>query len=309
VESNVNNDSSEGVVRAILVRDSADQVSAFDVAAIFGFIRKNWLWIFAFALVGAVASVAYTFLLPRTYRAEVLLVPAKGTGESSGGLGGMVGRYSSLASAIGISIPGDSSTVQVAMARLQSRRFIESFIVEQKIMPVLFPEDPVVPPPKAQQDAKAHTLQDGYRKFVRSILLVKHDKSNDLVTLRVDWVDRELAAQWANQLVARINADMRQDAIQETDHSLEYLRTELAKADFVSLKDSISSLMEAQINKRMLALTQLDYAFRVLDPAQVPDWNKKVAPRRSIYMVFGFALGSFVGALVALRRQARRVQA
>jgi uncharacterized protein involved in exopolysaccharide biosynthesis len=153
-----------------------------------------------------------------------------------------------------------------------------------------------VPDPK-------RTLQDGYRKFTRRIMLVKHDKVSSLVTIRIDWKDRELAAQWANALAARLNSVMRTTAIQETERSLEYLRAELAKADYVSLKDSISSLMETQVNKRMLALTQPDYAFRVIDPAKPSDANKKIFPKRVVFGVVGAALGTLLGILLSLRRQ------
>jgi len=270
------------------------------------FVREYWVWILSCALLGGTAAVALSFASPRVYRAETLLAPTNGSDEAGGSLGSLVGRYSSLANAVGITVPSETGMVQIAIARLQSRSFIEPFILEENIMPIFYPEDQQAQNAADQLGAKRHTLQDAYRRFVRSVLLVKHDKSSNLVTIRVDWQDRELAARWANKLVARINTVMRADAIEETDRNLEYLRVELAKADYVSLKDSISSLMEGQINKRMLALTQLDYAFRVLDPAQAPDYNKKIAPRRSIYLVVGFALGSFVGVLLALWRRTRQ---
>lgn len=303
---NPNADSPERVVRAILLPDTSAQ-SGLDLPAILRFVRDYWLSIGACAVLGGVAAVAASFAFQPTYRAEVLLAPTSGSNESMGGLGSLIGRYSSLASAVGIGVPGQGGTIPVAIAQLQSRSFIEAFIAEEKIMQALYPGELAPAQSAGKGDGKSlHTLQDGYQRFVRSIMLVKHDKSSDLVTIRIDWEDRELAAKWANALAARLNVVMREDAIEETERSLSYLKAELEKADYVRLKDSISSLMEAQINKRMLALTQPDYAFRVVDPAKPSDANKKVAPKRSIFLVFGFFVGGLLGVLLGLRRLVRK---
>jgi uncharacterized protein involved in exopolysaccharide biosynthesis len=193
--------------------------------------------------------------------------------------------------------------VSVAIARLQSRGFIEGFIADHKIMEVLYPKD-FSSSVKAGQ-AK-HTLQDGYRKFADSIMLVERDKLSDLVTIRIDWTDRELGAQWANALVRRLNEVMRADAMDETDRNLKYLAAELQKAEYVTLRDAIASVMESQINKRMLAITQPEYAFRVLDPAKPSDAKRKQFPKRWIFLIVGSLLSGLLGIALCLRREAKR---
>lgn len=292
----------ERVFRAIVLPESHDSASTLDLAAILRFWRSYWLLICSSAIIGGVATFALSFAFAPKYRAEVLLAPTESASDS-GGLQGLLGQYSALAKVAGVGIPGGGGMVPVAVARLQSRGFIESFIADENVMSVLYPDDA---PPRAGEKAAAdsrRTLQDAYRRFTRSIMLVKHDEDADLVTIRIDWEDRELAARWANILVHRLNAAMRADAIADTELSLKYLETELHKASYTTLKDSISSLMEAQINKRMLAITQPDYVFRVLDPAKPSDKNKKVAPKRSLFLALGVLLGGFIGVLWGLSRR------
>jgi uncharacterized protein involved in exopolysaccharide biosynthesis len=293
----------ERPLRAILVADSAGEPAAlFDAQAIFRFVRDHWIAIAVSAIVGGCATVAISYAFPRIYRAEVLLTPTdKGGGER--GLEALISKYGALASAAGIDLPNRAGSTAAALARLQSRGFLEAFIQEEGLMDVLYPGEWDPAAVQAGRGDSKRTLQDGYHRFARSIMLVKQDKAAELVTIRVDWKDRKLAAKWANLLVKRLNAVTRAEAIQETERSLEYLRAELERAEYVRLKDSISSLIEAQINKRMMAVTQPDYSFRVIDPARPSDANKKIAPKRIVFLAVGVLLGAVIGILIGLRRR------
>lgn len=271
------------------------------------FIRSYWLVIGLCSMIFAAAGVGVSFLFPRVYRAEALLAPSNVMGEPGSGIDSLIGRYGAIAGAVGIGLPGGDKSTQIAIARLRSRGFVEAFIKEEGIAPILFPDEPIVEAEQVTQDKSGRTLQDAYRKFVERVMLVKHDKMADLVTIRIDWTDRHLAAAWANKLVQRLNEAMRAEAIEETQRSISYLRTELERADYVKLKDSISSLLETQINKRMLAVTQPDYSFRIVDRAKAPDANKKVSPKRIVFLLIGGILGFISGCLIALAKHSKKV--
>jgi uncharacterized protein involved in exopolysaccharide biosynthesis len=287
------------LVRAVILPADPDAAAdAINLRAIFAFIAQHWLRIGASALLGAAISVAVSYAFPRKYRAEVLLAPVADS-DIGGNLRSLAGRYGQLASAVGIDLSSADSSSDTALALLQSRGFLEDFITDKKVMSVLYPGS--AEPGNAAKSKK--TLQDAYRRFVRSILLVKRDKGADLVILRIDWRDRRVAADWANSLEARLNEVTRKQAIEEADRSLSYLRAELKGAEYVQLKDSISSLIEAQVNKRMLATTRPDYSFRVLDRARPPDANKSVAPKRVLFLIGGLFVGGLAGCWLALRRR------
>jgi uncharacterized protein involved in exopolysaccharide biosynthesis len=296
-------ESTRRTIRARLQHEFESPRPLVDYKAVFHFVGRFWILLAVFGVIGGAVGYGISFTFAKQYRTQVLLAPTTGNAESSGGIQGLVSKYSALASAVGIGLPAQQGLVSVAIARLQSRGFIEGFIADQKVMEALYPKDFWSSVTAGQ--AK-HTLQDGYRKFVDSVMLVERDKSSDIVTIRIDWTDRELGAEWANALVRRLNEVMRADAMDETDRNLKYLAAELQKAEYVTLRDAIASVMESQINKRMLAITQPEYAFRVLDPAKPSDAKRKQFPKRWIFLIVGSVLAGLLAIVLCLRKEAKR---
>ena len=295
------------IVRAVILPSVAEiNAARIDPRLVARFVLRYWLFLGIAAVLGGAGAVGLSYVFTPVYRAEVLVAPVT-SDEDSFGFGSLLSRYGGLASAVGIDIGQSSDSTTQALALLRSRQFIEQFIVDKSLMPVLFPDRFKGDAP--DPDERPPTLQDGYNRFVRKIMLVKQDKTSNLVTLRIDWHDPVVAASWANELIDRINAATREDAIRESERSLEYLRSEFQKADYVTLRESISSVMEAQVNKRMLAQTRPDYSFRIIDPAKPPDPDKYASPRRVLFAAVGFMLGGLIGICLCLfysrRREAR----
>ena len=77
------------------------------------------------------------------------------------------------------------------------------------------------------------TLGKAFNYFNSRIRLVSLDKKTGLVTLQIDWRDPQEAALWANTLVSRVNAEMRDRAIKKSDASLTFLERELQRTTLV----------------------------------------------------------------------------
>jgi LPS O-antigen subunit length determinant protein (WzzB/FepE family) len=118
--------------------------------------------------------------------------------------------------------------------------------------------------------------------------------------LQVEWTDREQAALWANELVRRLNAEMRQRALAKADASVGYLEKELSGTTAVASREAIGRLIEAQINQRMLANVQHEYAFRVVDKAMPPDARDFVRPKRLLMLVVGALTGCILSVMCVL---------
>ena len=56
---------------------------------------------------------------------------------------------------------------------------------------------------------------------------IKNNPKTGLVTLSLEWTDPELIAQWANNLVMRLNDHQREFAVSEAQRSIEYLNQQL----------------------------------------------------------------------------------
>jgi capsular polysaccharide biosynthesis protein len=129
------------------------------------------------------------------------------------------------------------------------------------------------------------------------VVSVVDDNVTNLVTVTVEWTDRSIAAEWANDLIVNANERLRAQAIDDADLTIEYLNQELAKTNAVELQQAIYFLVESEIQKRTMAKVQDEYAFQVLSPATSSDVDKYMRPNRIFIVSVGLLLGLFLGFL------------
>jgi uncharacterized protein involved in exopolysaccharide biosynthesis len=265
-----------------------------DLGALASKLWSKRFWIAASVVLFTLPFFVVALLAEPVYRASALLIDARG--DSGGGaLNAALGQLGNLAS-IARNVTG-ANHVDEAMAVMRSREFTERFIEEQQMLPDLFPElwdgqnrkwlTPDGRPPMPVQ---------GYKKF-NAVRSVTQDGRGGLITVAIEWHDPEKAAAWANALVARINAEMRERAISNTKLSVGYLEQELIQTSTIETRQAINRLIEAQINQRMLASVTQEYAFRVVDRALPPDLDDSVGPSKltlvALGPIIGFAFGVF----------------
>jgi uncharacterized protein involved in exopolysaccharide biosynthesis len=263
--------------------------------------RKRWRLIVATAL-SSLLSVVVVLMTKPAYRASAVLSPAATNAGEMRGLGAALGQLGGLASLAGLNLGPSSSEVAETLAVLQSRQFLEAFIAERKLMPKLFPDQWDLTNATWKGPELEHpTPGDGFRFFNKRLLNVVQDKKTELVTISIDWSNREEAAEWANGLVDKINAEMRERAREKADASVSYLKNELNESTDVGTREAINRLIEAQVRQRMLANVTKEYAFSVVDRAAIPDLKEKVRPKPLLWILAGTLLGFMlsVGAVLA----------
>jgi uncharacterized protein involved in exopolysaccharide biosynthesis len=263
-------------------------------------IRRRWWWLLGTIAVTSVGFALWAFLVPPTYRATVVVVPA-GVEKGLGGAGAMLGQLGGLASLAGINLASSDSLTEEALAVLQSRQFGERFISDHDLLPRFFPDKRNEGRSQIGVAADSRpTLAEAFRHFDEEVRRVSRDKKSGLIMVSVDWSDREEAADWANDLVARINADMRTRAIESATASLTFLEKERERTPFVETRQTINRLVEVQISRRMLASVTPEYVFRVVDRALPPDARDPVSPTRTLLLIAGPIVGLLLGAALAL---------
>lgn len=271
---------------------AADEIDLREV------IARLWAgkwWIVASTFVLTAAFIVAAILMTPIYRATVVLLPAGGEGSQQGGLGGMLRSASGLASLMGVNLGSGEQGEQEALAVLKSRQFLEQYFAEKDLMPVLFDKYWDGARNQWKDRDQVPTPARAYKLFTEKVLLVNKDTETGLVTVSIDWKDRELAAQWANELVARLNMEMRSRALQDSDKSLRFLRNELESNSLLAIHQAINGLIEAQTNKRMLANVSEEYAFRIVDRAMAPDADDEIRPQKVLLVAVGLFLGAFLG--------------
>jgi uncharacterized protein involved in exopolysaccharide biosynthesis len=264
----------------------------------------HWKLIVGCALVGFVVLVAFSYSITPAYRATVVVTPVNNDLASTArsAMGGQLGGLAALA---GVNLGGSDSKEEY-LAFLGSRAFARAFIEERKLIPVLYADrNPLL----AWLPEDEPTLAGAARKFQQDVFDFDEDRKTRLVTIRVTWTDQQTAAKWANEIVASVNERLRARAIQDSEKNLEYLKSQLRQNDLVATEQAIGRLIESEVRNTMLARGREQYAFKVIDPASVPDREDKVRPRRALLGALGLFVGGMLGLLVALVKVRRSLRA
>jgi uncharacterized protein involved in exopolysaccharide biosynthesis len=293
--------------------DAAFQDEEMDLWEVAGRLWAGRLWIIGAAVLSTVVFIVAAFMMTPFYKAQTVLVPAQHEGGMMGSLGSALGQLGGLASLAGVNLGGSGPQAEEALAVLRSREFTERFIQDHGMLPILFANKWDSASKQWRAGKKAPTLSDANRFFQKKVRSIAQDKKSGLVTVSIEWSDPKLAAQWANDLVARLNAEMRQRAIVSSDASMKYLEKELADTIAIDTRQAINRLVESTVNQRMFANVTEEYSFRVVDRALPPDLDDKVRPQKAMFAGGGLVLGLIIGAAIALiratvaeRRLARR---
>lgn len=262
-------------------------------------LANKWR-VLGLAILGVFLGIAYSLVATKWYRAETLLVPT--AGESAAGLTGNLGALGGL---IGIGgIGGGESKTTEAVAMFRSGDFVGDFIVENDLLPVLFGAhwDPASGNWTIEDPDEFPDVQDGVRLFQETVLSIAQDPQTGLVRVIVDWEDPAIAAEWANSLVDRLNKHMRDRALSEAQSNIEYLESELGDSPVAALRSSISSLLEAELEKVMLARGNSEFVFRVIDTAIPPKDHTR--PRLLVVVFLSTVFFALMGVFIALANDA-----
>lgn len=254
------------------------------------------------ALLGSIAvctllAVAIAYALPVKYRAETLLKPV----QTDTSMLNQLGLAGGLASLAGLRLPVDDRSAE-ARALLESKEFTMEFVRNEGLLPVLFADewDAAAGRWRTNDPKRIPTELDAYRVLRDDVRTVSQDPQSGMVLLAIEWTDAELAASWANKMVELLNEKMRADALARSKRNLDFLREEYEKTTVAPLREAIARLMENELQISMLSSVERDYAFRVVDPAIVP--NRRVSPNRLLIAASGLVLGLVLGTLIAIAR-------
>lgn len=263
---------------------------------------RRWLFLSVWTACVAIA-VSYALFATEWFRGETVLVPAgpsttQGLGQALGNLGGLSG----LAGLAGISIGGGNDAEPLAV--LKSKDFARAFIEDQKLMPILLHDswDDATGRWRESPFSRPPDIRDAIRIFDEDLLSVAEDKKSGIVTVAIEWKDAALAAKWTNMLVDRVNERMRQRALHEAQENVKYLQAQLAQATVVVLQQSISQVLESELQKLMLAEGNREFSFRVVDRAEMP--KKRARPRRGLVGALGILAGGLLGVFAVLLQSA-----
>lgn len=321
--SQVNNTSLPENTAPLSSRTRADvEIDLFDLLRV---SVKNWKTVVAITFVFTIISTITALMATPIYRAEVLAAPVSADDSRKIGMGAFASQLGGLASIAGISMP-NGGDVETTIATLKSRKFINGFVGKEKLKSVLFADrwdsesgkwiikksllagikkklipSELQPSDSSQGVPGEPSNWEAYALFKKQILSVKQDLKTGLITIAVEWSSPQLAAKWANQLVDKLNSEMRQKAIEESERTITYLNEQIEQTSVSDMRSIFFRLIEEHTKTISLAKINKQFAIKVIDPAVPP--MERVKPQRSVMVILGFILGGMFGIFTVFVRQ------
>lgn len=263
--------------------------------------RGRWL-IGATAVAATVLALAASYLFTPAYRSWVVVAPVSQTSGSSG-LAMLASQFAGVPGLSALTAAGGSTERAEAVATLKSRVFTEAFIREHDLVPILFAElYDANSRTWHTESGKPPTPWQAYLRF-DEIRSVDEDLQTGLFEVVIRWTDPVQSAEWANGLVDDVNRVLRTRAIAESRKNLDFLRAALEKSSQLPVQSTIYGMIEAELKDAMFANVRQDYAFRVIDPATVPEF--KYWPNRLLFGLLGLFVGLAAGLVAAILRASR----
>lgn len=256
-------------------------------------------------LVFAMLGYAVSFLMMPQYRAEVVLIPSSSFNQSAGPFGAGV-----LGGLAGLAVPNDTATrLAQSLEILYSRTFAQGFILNEGILYELFAARWSIEAGKWKQrgvisrlrlllegvDADAIGLAPSPREVQErfaALVVVKPNPVNNMHVLMVTTEDPKNAADWANAIVSQLNNRVRELAVEEAEAMIYHLKQEMSGTVMAETRQALSGALERQFEHAAMAKSQMDYVFRVVDPA-VPS-SMPASPRRLVMAALSFLLGGLL---------------
>jgi len=265
----------------------------------------------------AVASVLYALSQPNVYKADAVLAPAESGGGNS--MSKLAAQYGGIASLAGVNLGvGEISTTDLALKIIKSRQFITEFIEKHQLLVPLMAlkewdaENNKIILDEEVYDAETNTwlrepkglrgatptAQEAYEVFTKDHLNVSSDTKSGFHTVSITHRSPYVAQQWVAWLIDDINQMMRERSIEEAENNLAYLNEQLEKTAIANMQTALYNLIEEQTKSLMLAQAQNEFAFKVVDPAVVPE--VKSGPKRALICIVGTLAGGMLGVMLVL---------
>jgi uncharacterized protein involved in exopolysaccharide biosynthesis len=276
-----------------------------DISTIWNSLWQQKSVILTVTTIFTILSLLYALTREDIFRAEAVLAPAE-LRQSNSPLSAQLGGAASL---IGISVDGqESGRTSNSLAILQSRAFIQRFILEHGLLVPLFAGtwselsgykvDPKIYNSETNEwirEGGAPSDQQAYR-LLRQALTISQDSNTGIIRIGIEWHDPNLAALWVNKLVDDINRDIRNADVDEARSAIEFLRTQLDSTQLVEMQRVFYQLIEAQTRVIMLADARSEYVFQIIDPAVMPE--QTIGPRVLQILLVGGLSGLMFSLLV-----------
>ena len=184
-----------------------------------------------------------------SYMASAIISPAESDNSLSSVLGGGIGG-----SLVGNLLNSDSTSVQVALATLESTNFLNEFVIENNLL--------------SELEVK-NTAWDIHKEMLKRVSADKISGSQlFVISLRLS--DPEKSAHLLNRLIYSLNEYLKKDELRKLNKEINSYQERISVTKSQEELSMLYSLLERAIGKKTYVEADDEYVFRTIDPAQIP---------------------------------------
>lgn len=294
MKSNMSNISKEKVITGY----QEDEIGVWYAFKLIAKRRSNIL--IGVATVMVLASI-YAFSLPNIYRSSGIY-EVIGQGEASSQV--KKSGLSSIAGAVGVSLGGGQTNQgDIIVKTIRSKTFLEHLLKFDGVLPSLVAAESFNPSlASISFNEKAYssinnewnrsvpTVHEAYKIYSRQ-LSVRQDQGDNFIYIEFNHISPNFAHDFVTLIIDQLNMILRNKSLIEANAALDFLESELTNTFLIELRNSISSLIQKQLEKKMLADVSKNFA---LKPIELPFIEEeKFSPSRAIMLLWYF-IGSFI---------------
>ncbi|MEF3191332.1 MAG: hypothetical protein K6347_02095 [Campylobacterales bacterium] len=244
-------------------------------------------------------AVLFVLAKPNTYKSSTILIPQEQPKVVSGGLG-------ALAAMAGVVLDGGTMQPdQAYQALLNDYEFMKNFINKYHLVARLNAPDAdknyrfalgydglyrmLKGSPQTQQDRSDPEKEIfNIYKTLKEKLSISADKKTSMITISYEDPDRFLARDIVASFLKEASAALRENELQDMTKKIAFYNEELAKTNDIIIKQQLSLLISALIQKEVLAKASEYYNVKPLVLPQVPNEKDKSGPKRALIVVVSF---------------------
>jgi len=281
----------------------------------YALFEGKWIIVSVTAFV-SIIGVIYSLLLPNIYESKALLVPV----NSSSGISGALGGYSSLAGLAGINLPSgdDEGNSEKAIQKISSLSFFENNIMPNIYLPDLMAvkswnsKTNMVAYDGNIYDTNTDTwirdysypreqipsAQESFDEFKTKHLTFSEDKKSGFSTISIKHQSPFLAKQWVELVVNEVNSFYRQKDKLESEKAVSYLNKQISMTGLSEIKQVLAQLLQEETKKLTLIEANQFYVFDYIDPPAVMELKSE--PKRVYISIISALLGAMLSVLLVL---------
>ncbi len=286
-----------------------------DLRQLFQVLWEGKKLIILITAIVAISSIVYTLQLTNYYQSGAIM-SVRNNAQSQG----MLSQYSGVASIMGVNLQtsGDEKAMK-AIELIQSRKFVKHLLTFEGILPsmmaaksydsgskeLLFDQkiyDSETKTWKGKNNNNS-SIKPSYLAVHRAYmgsLSISQDKMTGFISVNIEHISPIFAKEFLELIIREANALLRKRDMEDSSQAIQYLKSELSKTSLVEIRESIHTLIEAQLETQMLAKINEDYILVEIEPPFIPE--KKSKPSRAPIVFFTTMLGGLLSVIITLLR-------